>query len=238
MIMRLLLVEDDPLISRPLIKRLQNEQFAVDLAEDGETGLQMAGENDYAVVMVDWELPRLDGLSLLKRLRALGRATRVLFLTCRADVADRIAALQAGADDYLVKPFAYEEVVARMYSLLRRPEELIDNLKVADLELDRISHTVTRAGKPIMLSQREYGVLEYLMRNAGYAVSRNSVVEHVWNLNFEGLTNIVDVYVNYLRMKIDRGFSEPLIHTARGIGYMLAARAGTSCEPIHSATTP
>ncbi len=238
MIMRLLLVEDDPLISRPLIKRLQTEQFEVDLAEDGETGLQMAGESEYAVLIVDWGLPRLDGLSVLKRLRALGRATRVLFLTCRTDVADRIAALQAGADDYLVKPFAYEEVVARIYSLLRRPEELIENLKVADLELDRIRHKVTRAGRPIILTQREYSVLEYLMRNAGYAVSRNSVVEHVWNLNFEGLTNIVDVYVNYLRAKIDHGFSEPLIHTARGTGYMLAAKAGTLGEPIHSAATP
>src|SRR6267142_3909420 len=175
MIMRLLLVEDDPLISRPLIKRLQTEQFTVDLAEEGDTGLRMAAENDYAVVIIDWELPRLDGFSVLKRLRAAGRATRVLFLTCRTNVADRIAALQAGADDYLMKPFAYEEVVARIFSLLRRPEELIDSLRVADLELDRMRHTVTRAGRPIILTQREYSVLEYLMRNAGYPVSRSSV---------------------------------------------------------------
>ena len=225
MIMRLLLVEDDSAVSRPLIQFLEREHFTVDLAEDGETGLRMALESEYAVVILDRQLPRLDGMSILKRLRSSGRATRVLFLSDTGDLSERIAALHAGADDVLVKPFAQEELSARIYSVLRRPEELIDTLRVADLELDRMRHKVTRAGKPIILTQREYSVLEYLMRNAGYAVSRNMVVEHVWNLNFEGLTNIVDVYVNYLRMKIDRGFSEPLIHTARGTGYMLAARS-------------
>lgn len=221
--MRFLVVEDDPLISGPLVNRLEAEGFTVDLAEDGETGLQMALEVNYSLIVVDWGLPRRDGLSLVKQLRRSGQAVRVLFLTGHSDVDERITALKAGADDYVVKPFSIEEVVARICSLLRRPQQLIDTLRVGDLELDRTTHTVTRGGKRILLSQREYAVLEYLMCNAGYAVTRTQVVEHVWNLNFEGLTNIVDVYVNYLRAKIDRGFEKPLIHTARGIGYMLAA---------------
>jgi two-component system OmpR family response regulator len=221
--LRILVVEDDSAVSTPLVKRLQAEEFIVDLAEDGDAGLRRASEIDYSVVILDWSLPGLDGLSLLRRLRSAGRAMRVIFLTARADVSERIAALSAGADDYLVKPFAFEELVARIYSLMRRPEVLIDTLKVADLELDRVKHTVSRSGKPIVLTQREYSVLEYMMRNAGYAVTRNMVVEHVWNLDFEGMTNVVDVYINYLRAKIDRGYPKPLIHTARGVGYMVAA---------------
>jgi len=216
-------VEDDSAVSTPLVRRLQAEDFTVDLAENGDAGLRMASDIDYSVVILDWSLPGLDGLSLLRRLRGAGRTMRILFLTAHAELSERIAALSAGADDYLVKPFAFEELVARIYSLLRRPEVLIDTLKVADLELDRVTHTVKRSGKPILLTQREYSVLEYMMRNAGYAVTRNMVVEHVWNLEFDGMANVVDVYINYLRAKIDRGYPQPLIHTARGIGYMLAA---------------
>src|SRR5215467_7704318 len=150
---------------------------------------------------------------------------RILLLSARKDVSDRVCGLQAGADDYLVKPFSFEELLARVHALLRRPQEFQDQLRVEDLELDRMRHIVTRAGKPIKLTQREYGVLEYLMRNAGRTVTRTMVVEHVWNLGFEGLTNIVDVYVNYLRAKIDDGFDKPLIHTAHGIGYVLASPA-------------
>ena len=183
----------------------------------------MASAIDYSVVILDWSLPGRDGLSVLRRLRSSGCTMRIIFLTARASVSERIAVLSAGADDYLVKPFAFEELLARLYLLLRRPEAMIETMRVADLELDRMRHTVTRSGKPILLTQREYSVLEYLMRNAGYAVTRNMVVEHVWNLDFEGMTKVVDVYINYLRAKIDRGFPQPLIHTARGIGYMLAA---------------
>ncbi|MBZ5525331.1 MAG: response regulator transcription factor [Acidobacteriia bacterium] len=221
--MRLLVAEDDSAVSTPLVKRLQAEEFIVDLAEDGETGLRLATGTDYSLVILNWSLPRLDGLSVLKRLRNGGRTMRVMLLSGRDDVSERIAGLQAGADDFLTKPYALEELLARVYSLLRRPEEWIDTLKVADLELDRMTHTVKRSGKPIMLTQREYSVLEYLMRNAGCPVTRSMVIEHVWNLQFEGLTNVVDVYVNYLRAKIDRGASRRLIHTARGVGYMLAA---------------
>jgi DNA-binding response OmpR family regulator len=221
--LRILVIEEDPKIARILVKGLEADQFAVDLATDGEDGLHLAMEVDYDAIILDWNLPKLDGLSLIKRLRRDRRETPAIMLTARAAVSDRVCGLEAGADDYMVKPFAFEELLARVHALLRRPPELQDKLSVDDLELDRIRHTVVRAGRSISLTQREYALLEYLMRNAGRAVTRTMVVEHVWNLGFEGLTNIVDVYINYLRAKVDRGFGRPLIHTARGIGYMLAS---------------
>ena len=196
----------------------------MDLASDGEDGLQLAMEVDYDAILLDWNVPKLDGLTVLKKLRKSGSNTRIMLLSARKEVSDRILGLQCGADDYLVKPFSFEELLARVHALLRRPMELLDKLIVEDLELDRVRRTVTRSGKAITLTQREYAVLEYLMRNAGRTVTRTMVVEHVWNLGFEGLTNIVDVYINYLRQKVDRGFTKPLIHTARGVGYMLAGR--------------
>jgi len=223
--MRILIIEDEPKTARILAKGLETDHFAVDLAKDGEEGLQLATEVNYDVIILDWNLPKLDGLTILRRLRKLGSGTRVLLLSARKEESDRVCALRAGADDYLVKPFFYEELLARLHSLLRRPPELLDLIRIEDLELDRMRHIVTRAGKPIKLTHREYGVLEYLMRNAGRTVTRTMVVENVWNLGFEGLTNIVDVYVNYLRAKIDDGFDKPLIHTAHGIGYVLASPA-------------
>lgn len=220
--MRILVVEDEPKVARTLVKGLEVNHFAVDLANDGEEGLQLATEVDYDLVLLDWNLPKLDGLTVLRKLRKSGSNMRVMLLSARTDVSDRVAGLRAGADDFLVKPFSFDELLARVYALLRRPPELLDKLNVADLELDRMRHMVTRAGKVINLTGREYAVLEYLMRNTGRTVTRTMVVEHVWNLGFEGLTNIVDVYINYLRAKIDNGFEKPLIHTARGIGYMLA----------------
>jgi two-component system, OmpR family, copper resistance phosphate regulon response regulator CusR len=220
--MRVLIVEDDPKTARILVKALEADHFAVDLASDGEEALQLSTEVDYDALIVDWMLPKLDGIAVLKRLRKAGSPARVLFLTAKNEIADRVAALQAGADDYMGKPFSFEELRARLNALLRRPQELLDKLSVADLELDRIRRQVTRSGKPIKLTQREYSILEYLMRNAGRTVTRTMIVEHVWNLGFEGLTNIVDVYINYLRTKIDSGFSRPLIHTARGIGYQIS----------------
>ena len=233
--MRILIVEEDPKIARILVKGLEADQFAVDLAQDGDEGLQLAMEVDYDAIILDWNLPKLDGLSLVKRLRRERRETPAIMLTARAAVSDRVCGLEAGADDYMVKPFAFEELLARVHALLRRPPELQDKLCVDDLELDRIRHTVVRSGKTISLTQREYALLEYLMRNAGRAVTRTMVVEHVWNLGFEGLTNIVDVYINYLRAKVDRGFSRQLIHTARGIGYMLASPQ-VSVNPIPEAS--
>jgi two-component system, OmpR family, copper resistance phosphate regulon response regulator CusR len=220
--MRILVVEDEPKVARTLVKGLEVNHFAVDLAGNGEEGLQLATEVDYDLIVLDWNLPKLDGLTVLKKLRKSGSNIRVMLLSARTDVSDRVCGLRAGADDFLLKPFSFDELLARIHALLRRPQELLDKLNVADLELDRMRHTVTRAGKHITLTQREYGVLEYLMRNAGRTVTRTMIVEHVWNLGFEGLTNIVDVYINYLRAKIDHGFEKPLIHTSRGIGYVLA----------------
>jgi two-component system copper resistance phosphate regulon response regulator CusR len=218
---RILIIEDEPKVTRTLVKGLEADHFAVDVATNGEDGLQLSTEIDYDALILDWNLPKLDGLSLLKRLRRSGSPARVLFLSARKEISDRVMALQAGADDFLVKPFSFEELRARVHTLLRRPQELLDRLIVGDLELDRMRHQVMRAGKMISLTQREYAVLEYLMRNAGRTVTRTMVVEHVWNLGFEGLTNIVDVYINYLRAKIDQGFGPQLIHTVRGVGYSI-----------------
>jgi DNA-binding response OmpR family regulator len=223
--LRILVIEDEPKVARSLVKGLEAEHFATDLAVDGEEGLKMAREVNYDGIILDWNLPRLDGLTLLRTLRQEGSNSRVLILSGRREVADRVYGLQAGADDYLIKPFSFQELLARLHTLLRRSKELLDKITVDDLELDRMSHSVTRAGKPINLTQREYALLEYLMRNAGRTVTRTMVVEHVWNLGFDGLTNVVDVYISYLRAKIDHGFARPLIHTKRGVGFMLSAAA-------------
>lgn len=219
--LRILIVEDDPKVARALTKGLESEHFAVDLATSGVEALQLATEIDYDGLILDWNLPGVDGFSVLKRLRKAGSNARILFLSAHVDVADRVAALEAGADDFVTKPFSFEELCARLHTLLRRPQELLDKLVLDDLELDRLRKVVSRAGKPINLTQREYGVLEYLMRNAGRVLTRSMIVEHVWNLGFEGLTNIVDVYINYLRAKIDQPFARPLIHTERRVGYKM-----------------
>jgi DNA-binding response OmpR family regulator len=223
--LRILIIEDEPKIARSLVQGFEAEHFAVDLAEDGERGLKLATEMRYDGIVLDLNLPRIDGLTLLRKMRQSGSSTRVLILSGRREVTDRVAGLQAGADDYLIKPFSFQELLARMHTLLRRAQETSEIISVGDLVLDPQRHTVARAGKPIKLSQREYALLEYLMRNAGRTVTRTMVVEHVWNLGFEGLTNIVDVYINYLRAKIDHGYEKPLIHTARGVGYMLSSAA-------------
>jgi DNA-binding response OmpR family regulator len=220
--LRILVIEDEPKIARSVVEGLEAEHFTADLAADGEKGLEMALEINYDGIILDWNLPRLDGVSLLRQLRKQGSTTRVLILSGRRDVADRVYGLQAGADDYLIKPFSFQELLARLQTLLRRSTEPFDRIVVDDLELDRTTRSVTRAGKQINLTQREYALLEYLMRNAGRTVTRTMVIEHVWNLGFDGLTNVVDVYISYLRAKVDQGFSRPLIHTKRGVGFMLA----------------
>lgn len=228
---RILIIDDEPKVARTLLKGLEAEHFAVDVAIDGEDGLQLSTEIDYDLLILDWNLPKLDGLTVLRKLRKSGSVARILFLSARKEISDRITALEAGADDFLVKPFSFEELHARVNALLRRPQELLDKISVDDLVLDRMRHSVTRAGKLINLTQREYAVLEYLMRNAGRTVTRTMVVEHVWNLGFEGLTNIVDVYINYLRIKIDQGFGTQLIHTVRGVGYSLnATESGSTIQ--------
>jgi DNA-binding response OmpR family regulator len=221
--LRILVIEDEPKIARSIVKGLEDEFFTADLAADGEEGLAMALKINYDGIVLDWNLPLLDGLTLLRRLRQSGSTTRVLILSGRREVADRVSGLEAGADDYLIKPFSFQELLARLHTLLRRSKDMLDTLTVDDLELDRMHRTVTRAGKRINLTQREYALLEYLMRNSGRTVTRTMVVEHVWNLGFDGLTNVVDVYISYLRAKIDQGFARPLIHTRRGIGFMISA---------------
>lgn len=219
--MRILVLECDPRTVRVLQKGLEANGFAIDVATDGREGLELAGEIEYDAIILDTALAGLDGSAVLKRLRHSGNYSRILMTGKRHDVSTIVQTLEAGADDYLPKPYAFEEVLARTQALLRRPQQLLDTLIVDDLVLDRVRSTVTRAGKRISLTQREYAVLEYLMRNAGRIVTRTMVVEHVWNLGYEGLTNIVDVYINYLRAKVDKGYSTRLIRTERGAGYTI-----------------
>ncbi|MGE5324764.1 MAG: response regulator transcription factor [Actinomycetota bacterium] len=219
--MRILVLETDPRAARVLQKGLEANGFAIDLATNGREGLELAGEIEYDAIILDSALPGLDGSTVLKRLRQSGNSARIMMTGKRHDVSTIVQSLESGADDYLPKPYAFEEVLARTQALLRRPQQLLDTLTVDDLVLDRVRSRVTRGGRHIKLTQREYAVLEYLMRNAGRIVTRTMVVEHVWNLGYEGLTNIVDVYINYLRAKVDRGHSTRLIRTERGAGYTI-----------------
>ena len=219
--LRILIIDNDAAVGRVLLNGLKSEHFSIDIVRDGEEGLLYLSEVNYDLVILDLNLPKIDGLTVLKRARARRRQMPMLVLSERATVPDRVLALETGADDIMAKPFAFNELVARVRTLLRRPPELKDVLRVADLEIDRTRHLAKRAGKPLQLTQREYALLEYMMRNAGRPVSRTMVVQNVWNAGFEGLTNIVDVYINYLRAKVDVGFEQKLIQTARGVGYVL-----------------
>jgi two-component system, OmpR family, copper resistance phosphate regulon response regulator CusR len=231
---RILIIEDDPKLGRVLLQGLKSEHFAVDLAEDGESGLELATEAGYDVILLDMNLPKMDGMTVLKRARKRRVEAPIMMMSGSMNTEDRVAGLNSGADDVVMKPFSFEELHARINALMRRPPKLMDKLKVADLEIDRVRRVATRSGKQIPLTQREYAVLEYLMRNAGRPVSRTMVVEHVWNLGFEGLTNIVDVYINYLRSKVDQGHDRKLIHTARGVGYMLSDLSDESSHAQHA----
>ena len=220
--MRILVVEDDAPLASFLKKGLEAEHYAVDIAPDGEEARQAAGESDYDLLVLDLNLPKRDGLSVLRSVRPTRPTLPVLVLTGRSRVEDRVQALDAGADDCLVKPFSFTELSARVRALMRRrPTAAGLRLRVADLELDRVERTVQRAGKRIELTSKEFGLLEYLLRNAGHRLTRNMIVEHVWNLSFDTGTNVVDVYINYLRKKIDEGHTPKLIHTVRGVGYEL-----------------
>jgi two-component system OmpR family response regulator len=219
---RLLLVEDDPKLARAVSRGLRHEGFAVDVASDGEAALRDARVWDYDAIVLDVMLPGRDGFGVCRALRERGCWAPVLMLTARGQVADRIGGLDAGADDYLVKPFDFGELLARLRALLRRaPAERPPLLEVGDLRVDPATHAVTRAGEPVELSAREFAVLEFLARHPGEAVSRTRLIEHVWDANFEGSTNIVDVYVGYLRRKLEEPFGRPLIRTIRGVGYAL-----------------
>ncbi|HUY90116.1 MAG TPA: response regulator transcription factor [Pirellulales bacterium] len=220
--MRVLVVEDNQELNRLLAQGLREQGFAVDAVADGLAGRQYASCGVYDVLVVDRMLPGLDGLEIVRELRARGIRTPAIFLTALSAVRDRIEGLDAGADDYLVKPFAFAELLARIRVLLRRNSETTSNaVQVADLRLDPVNRTVERQGQPIDLSAKQFSLLHYLMLHAGQVVSRTMIVEHVWNFQFEGLTNVVDVHINRLRNKIDRPFDVPLIQTLRGVGYVL-----------------
>jgi two-component system copper resistance phosphate regulon response regulator CusR len=220
--MRLLLIEDEIKVADFVARGLRAEQFAVDVAHDGLEGWELASSVDYDVIVLDLMLPGLHGTELLRRLRRRGCKAAVLVLTARDATGDKVENFEAGADDYLTKPFAFAELVVRVKALLRRPPANRDHvLRVADLELDRLGQQVRRAGKRLELTQKEYALLEYLASHAGRVLSRTMIIEHVWDKSFQGLTNIVDVYVRHLRTKVDDPFPVKLIHTVRGAGYCL-----------------
>jgi two-component system copper resistance phosphate regulon response regulator CusR len=220
--MRVLVAEDDKPVASFLRKGLEAENYAVDIASDGKEATFMASEYDYDLVILDLGLPESDGIEVLRNLRVKKDSLPVLVLTGRSRVEDRVRGLNVGADDYLTKPFSYTELSARIRALLRRgTRPAQSSLKVADLTIDRIERTVKRGERRIELTPKEFALLEYLMRNAGRRVTRAMIIEHVWNLSFDTMTNVVDVYINYLRRKIDEGAETRLIRTVRGVGYQL-----------------
>jgi len=219
---RILIVEDEKQLAEVLKRGLQEHGYAVDVAFDGEDGLDLAETAEYDLMILDVMLPVMSGLEVARSLRARRVATPILMLTARDAVDDRVAGLDSGADDYLIKPFAFRELVARVRALLRRDEMVKDPvLRVADLEVDTVSHEVRRAGRMIALTSKEYALLEYLVRNPNRVLTRTQIAEHVWSYDFTAMSNLVDVYIRYLRRKLDDGQEPRLIHTVRGTGYRL-----------------
>lgn len=225
--MRLLLVEDEPKMSSLLQRGLREEGIFADIAANGEDGVWAAQENDYDVVVLDVMLPDISGVAACQRIRSTRVGTPILMLTALDAVADRVAGLDAGADDYLVKPFDYEELLARVKALLRRSTFRADAtvLRAGDLTLDPLAREVTRSGVPIALTQKEYALLEYLVRNVGQTLTREQITENVWKTDLDPSTNVVDVYVAYLRRKLEGEHGSPLLHTVRGVGYVLRPAA-------------
>ncbi len=223
--MKLLIVEDDRETAAYLVKGLSESGYSVDQANDGRDGLFLATSGSYDAIVLDRMLPGIDGLALLGALRGGGLRTPALILSALGSVDDRVKGLRSGGDDYLVKPFAFSELLARIEALLRRGGELpsVTRLRVADLELDLLSRSVRRGDKTIELLPREFQLLEYLMRNAGHVVTRTMLLEHVWDYHFDPQTNVIDVHVSRLRQKIDKNFARALLHTVRGAGYCLRA---------------
>jgi two-component system OmpR family response regulator len=222
---RLLVIEDDAETAEQLVDSLQTSGYRVDLAVEGEDGLRRGLTGEYLVMTVDRMLPRLDGISVIRRLRETGIMTPALILSALGEVDDRVRGLRAGGDDYLVKPFASQEMLARVDALARRSATVVKDtmLQISDLEIDLLARTVRRQGREIELLPREFQLLEYLARNAGQVVSRAMLLQHVWDLHFDPTTNVIDVYVGRVRRKIDSGQSYPLIHTIRGVGFCLRA---------------
>ncbi len=222
--MKILLIEDDRQTADYIAKGLREHGHVVDRTDNGRDGLYMATGEPYDVMIVDRNLPKMDGLSLVKAARGSGTRTPALFLTTMGGVDDRVAGLEAGADDYLVKPFAFAELLARVGALARRPPIVAQTeLRVGDLEINLLARTVSRAGQRIELLAQEFKILEYLMRHAGEIVTRTMLLEKVWDFHFDPKTNIVETHISRLRSKIDKGFDKPLLHTVRGAGYVVRA---------------
>lgn len=221
--MRLLYVEDEDSLRSLTEKRLIEAGYSVDCCADGVEALDFLAVTEYDVVILDLMLPRLDGLSVLRQMRREGKNTPVLLLTAKGSVADRVEGLDSGADDYLVKPFSFEELTARIRVLVRRMADSSGSslLTLADLQLDLNSHKVLRSGKEILLTSKEYAILEYLMLNKGIVLNREKIEHHIWNYEYEGGSNVIDVYIRCLRKKLDTGFDQKLIHTIRGSGYVM-----------------
>lgn len=219
--MRILVVEDEAKVAGFIKRGLEEESYAVDVAMDGEQGADMITMNVYDAVILDLMLPKKTGIEVIKELRSKKVNVPVLMLTARDTLDDKIVGLDAGADDYLTKPFAFEELLARLRSLLRRGRAEITMLKIADLALDPATRKVKRGDVELYLTAKEYSLLEYMMRNPGRPLSRTTLSEHVWDINFDRSTNVVDVYINFLRNKVDKGFGKKLIQTVRGVGYMI-----------------
>jgi len=223
--MRILLVEDEPRMANVIAKGLREHSYAVDVAQDGDAGLYQTSINDYDLIVLDVLLPQRDGFEVSRELRRRGNATPILMLTARAAIDDRITGFDAGADDYLTKPFSFRELLARIRALLRRDSQLRpDVLEIADLVVDSASHRVSRANRDVQLTAKEYALLEYLARRAGQLVSRSEIATHVWDDSFDPFSNAIEVYINRLRKKIDGNHSVKLLHTRRGEGYILESR--------------
>jgi two-component system, OmpR family, response regulator len=221
--MRVLIIEDDPDAARYLVKGLNENGHVVDHAANGKDGLFLAMTENHDVMVVDRMLPEVNGLAIIEAIRAAGKKTPVLILSALGEVDERVRGLRAGGDDYLTKPFAFTELLARIEALSRRGSSATQKtrLQVGDLEMDLLSRMVTRAGRPIELQPREFRLLEYMMRHAGHVVTRTMLLESVWDYHFDPQTNVIDVHVSRLRQKIDKGFDYPLLHTVRGAGYSL-----------------
>ena len=220
--MRVLVVEDEKKVAGFIKKGLEEETYAVDVAYDGEDGLHLGLEGQYDLIILDIMLPKMDGLAILSQLRDQGSDVPILLLTAKDAVDDRVAGLNKGADDYLTKPFAFSELLARVRVLLRRGKaEVKTTLQISDLTLDLVSHKVNRGGDEIELTGKEYSLLEYFMRNQEKVLTRTMIAEHVWDYNFDTFTNVIDVYINHLRKKIDKDRQSKLLHTLRGVGYIM-----------------
>ena len=229
--MRILVAEDDRPVATFISKGLTAENHVTDVAGDGEEALFLAEHYDYDLVILDINLPKADGFTVLQRIRGTKPDLAVLFLTGHVQVSDRVRGLDLGADDYLTKPFSLNELLARVRAVARRRSRSMESiLKVDDLVMDRVQRVVTRNGRPISLTPKEFALLEYLMQSSGRSVSRSMIVEHVWNLGFDSTTNVVDVYINYLRKKIDADAPNKLIHTVRGVGYQIGPGAAGDRE--------